>query len=132
MCFKQFLICVYYLFVNITRFDLYSVTLFCCFYGEIGENPQGKSIFPVCVCAVRVWLTCVFATKTMAVRIFQSGKTLGEYFSQLCTCFAWGATDSDKVSFSIDSCENYVVPRGVQQNPFSKHLLHAHPTAYIE
>jgi hypothetical protein len=31
---------------------------------------------------------------------------------------------------SIDSCENYVVPRGVQQNPFSKHLLDAHPTAY--
>jgi hypothetical protein len=31
---------------------------------------------------------------------------------------------------SIDSCENYVVPRGVQRNPFSKHLLDAHPTAY--
>jgi hypothetical protein len=32
---------------------------------------------------------------------------------------------------SIDSCENYVVPRGVQRNPFSKHLLDAHPTAYL-
>jgi hypothetical protein len=65
---------------------------------------------------------------------FVAGKyqTLEEYFSQLCTCFAWGATDSDKVSFylTIDSCENYVVPRGVQRNPFSKHLLDAHPTAY--
>jgi hypothetical protein len=23
------------------------------------------------------------------------------FFSQLCTCFAWGATDSDKVSFYL-------------------------------
>ena len=33
------------LFVNITRFDLYSVIFFVVFTGEIGENPQGKSIF---------------------------------------------------------------------------------------
>jgi hypothetical protein len=48
---------------------------------------------------------------------FEAGKyqTLEEYFSQLCTCFAWGATDSDKVSFYLYSCENYVVPRGVQR-----------------
>jgi hypothetical protein len=34
---------------------------------------------------------------------FEAGKyqTLEEYFSQLCTCFAWGATDSDKVSFYL-------------------------------
>ena len=72
---EQDLMCVY-LFVNVTRFDLYSVIIFCCFTEEIGENPQVKSIFRVCACAVRVWLTCacVFATKTMAVRIFRSGK----------------------------------------------------------
>ena len=39
MYFKQYLMCVY-LFVNITRFDLYSVILFCCFYG----GNRGKSI----------------------------------------------------------------------------------------
>jgi hypothetical protein len=35
--------------------------------------------------------------------IFVAAKyqTLDEYFSQLCTCFAWGATDSDKVSFYL-------------------------------
>ena len=47
MCFKQYLMCVC-LFVNVTRFDLYSVILFFVSTGEIGENPQGKSIFPVC------------------------------------------------------------------------------------
>ena len=34
---------------------------------------------------------------------FEAGKypALEEYFSQLCTCFAWRATDSDKVSFYL-------------------------------
>jgi hypothetical protein len=31
----------------------------------------------------------------------QKYRTLEEYFSQLCTCFAWGATDSDKVSYYL-------------------------------
>ena len=35
--YNQYLICVYS-FVNNTWFDLHSVILFCCFYGEIGEN----------------------------------------------------------------------------------------------
>jgi hypothetical protein len=54
MYFKQYLMCVH----------LFRV-VFVVFTGEIGENPQGKSISGV-------WLTCacVFATKTMAVRIF--------------------------------------------------------------
>ena len=34
-----------------------------------------------------------------------------------------------KRGLSIHSFENYVVPRGVQRNAFSKHLLDAHPTA---
>jgi hypothetical protein len=38
-------ICVYYLFVNITRFDLYSVILFCCFYGGNRGKPTGKIHF---------------------------------------------------------------------------------------
>jgi hypothetical protein len=61
---------------------------------------------------------------------FEAGKyqTLEEYFPQLCTCFAWGATDSDKVSFYLYSCENYVVPRGVQRIA----SLDAHPTAYYD
>jgi hypothetical protein len=41
MVFKQYLMCVY-LFVNITRFDLYSVILFCCFYGGNRGKPTGK------------------------------------------------------------------------------------------
>jgi hypothetical protein len=47
-CFKRYLICVYYLFVNITRFDdfdLYSVILFCCFYGGNRGKPTGKIHF---------------------------------------------------------------------------------------
>jgi hypothetical protein len=36
--------CVY-LFINITRFDLYSVILFCYFYGNRGK-PTGKIHFP--------------------------------------------------------------------------------------
>jgi hypothetical protein len=45
MYFKQYLICVY-LFVNITRFDLYFMILFCCFYGWNREKPTGKIHFP--------------------------------------------------------------------------------------
>jgi hypothetical protein len=47
-CFRQYLICVYYLFVNITRFvrfDLHSVILFCCFYGGNRVKPTGKTHF---------------------------------------------------------------------------------------
>jgi hypothetical protein len=42
--FKQYLMSVY-LFVNITRFDLYSVILFCCFYGGNRGKPAGKIHF---------------------------------------------------------------------------------------
>jgi hypothetical protein len=31
----------------------------------------------------------------------RENQTLEGFFSQLCTCFAWGATDSDKVSFYL-------------------------------
>jgi hypothetical protein len=31
----------------------------------------------------------------------QKYQTLEGFFSQLCTCFTWGATDSDKVSFYL-------------------------------
>jgi hypothetical protein len=94
-CFKQYLICVYYLFVNITKFDLYSVILFCCFYGGNRGKPTGKIHFPVCACAVRVWLkhACVFATKTMAVRIFRSGKisNFGGIFFPIVHLFRLGS-----------------------------------------
>jgi hypothetical protein len=95
-CFKQYLICVYYLFVNIIQ-GLISTPwfYFVVFTGEIGENPQGKSIFPVCACAVQVWLTsaCVFATKTMAVRIFRSGKisNFGGIFFPIVHLFRLGS-----------------------------------------
>jgi hypothetical protein len=55
-CFKKYLICVYYLFVNITRFDLYSVLLFCCFYGgNRGKPTPWKS---VCAC-VNITEICI-------------------------------------------------------------------------
>jgi hypothetical protein len=75
MYFKQYLMCVY-LFVNITRFDLCSVMLFCCFYWGNRGKPTGKIRFS----RLRVRsasladFACVFSTKTMAVRIFRSGK----------------------------------------------------------
>ena len=43
--FKQYLICVYYLFFNITRFNLYFVILFCGFYGGNLGKPTGKIQF---------------------------------------------------------------------------------------
>jgi hypothetical protein len=104
---------------------------FVVFMGEIGENPQGKSMFPVCACAVWVWLTCacVFANKTMAVRIFRSAKieNFGGIIFPMCTCFDWGATDSDKVVFIYwFMCKLRSYTRGATE----LHLLDAHPTAY--
>jgi hypothetical protein len=39
-------------------------------------------------------------SKQWRFEYFEAGKyqTLEGFFSQLCTCLAWGATDSDKVS----------------------------------
>ena len=60
------------------------------------KNPQGtESIFPACACAVRVRPTCacVFATKTMAVRIFRSGKisNFGGIFFPIVHLFRLGS-----------------------------------------
>jgi hypothetical protein len=46
---------------------------------------------------------CYQSTKQWRFEYFGERKyqTLEELFSQLCTCFAWGATDSDKVSFYL-------------------------------
>ena len=69
--------------------------------------------------------------KTMAVRIFRSAKIVnfGGLFFQIVHLFRLGSNGFLYSKFlSIDSCKNYVVPRGVQRNPFSKHLLDAHPT----
>jgi hypothetical protein len=125
-CFKRYLICVYYLFVNITRFDLYSVILFCLFLrGKSGkihrENPFFLSARAQCEFC---WNTHAYLLpKQWPFEYFVAEKyqTLEEYFSQLCTCFAWGATDSDKVSFYLRSST-----RGATE----LHLLDAHPTAY--
>jgi hypothetical protein len=74
--------------------------------------------FEACVLVVRV-RSASLAKLRMRICYQNNGEYFG-FFSQLCTCFAWGATYSDKVSFlSIYSCENYVVTRGVQRNPFS-------------
>jgi hypothetical protein len=84
MYFKQYLMRVY-IFVNITRFDLYSVILFCsrfcCFYGGNRGKPTGKIHFSRL--RVRVWLTCacVFATKTMAVRSGKIANFIGIIFA---------------------------------------------------
>ncbi len=48
------------------------------------------------------------------------------FFSQLCTSFACGEKDADKVNFlSIDSFENYLVQRGATE----LHVFGAYPTA---
>ena len=96
-----------YLFVNITNFELYSVSFICGFdIVNEGENPQGKSIFVICACAVGVWLmcACVFVTKTMEVRIFQSAKltNFGGIFFPIVHLFRLGSSGySNQVSFYL-------------------------------
>ncbi len=105
------------LFVNITMFDLYSVICFSCFYWENPSKTHKENPF-YCLRVrnrsfVGLRMRICYQNKYFEARKCQ---TLKGFFSQLCTCFAWGATDSDKVSFlSIDSCEIYVIP-GVQRN----------------
>jgi hypothetical protein len=90
---------VYYLFVNITRFDLYSVILFCCFYGEIGENHWGKPTGKIHFSCLRVRSASLadmrmrICYQTMAVRIFQSGKILnfGGIFFPIVHLFRLGS-----------------------------------------
>ncbi len=78
--------------------------------GKPFENPQGKSIFIVCACAIEVLLACacVFATKTMAVQIFRSMKSANLEGNSFPIVHLFrlgggggGATDSDKVSFYL-------------------------------
>jgi hypothetical protein len=96
MCFKQYLMRVYLYslilqgLISIPRF------YFVVFIVEIGENPQGKFIFPVCLCVRNASLSeraCVFATKTMAVRIFRSAKisNLGGMFFPIVHLFRLGS-----------------------------------------
>ena len=96
----------------------YSILLFS--WGNRGK-PIGKTIFTICACALPVWLTCAcaLATKTMAVRIFRSGKitNFGGLFFQIVHLFRSGNNGFLWSKFlSIDSCKNYVVPREVQRN----------------
>ena len=70
-------------------------------------------------------------TKTVAIRIFRSARiaTFGGLFFPIVHLCRLGSNGFLLNRFlSIDSCKNYVVPRGVQRNSFSKHLLDAHPT----
>ena len=69
----------------------------------------------------------------MAVQIFRSTKmsNFGGIFFAIVHLFRLGGNGFGYSKFlSIDSCEIYAVPRGVQRNLFSKHLFDAHPTAY--
>jgi hypothetical protein len=105
MYFKQYLMYVY-LFVNITRFDLYSVILFCCFYGENRGKPTGKIHFShlrvrsASVADLRLRI-CYQNNGGSNSSKRENSELLEGLFSQLCTCFACGATDSDKVSFYL-------------------------------
>jgi hypothetical protein len=81
------------------------VILFCCFYGGNRGKPTGKIHFSrlrVCSAEFR-YAHAYLLQKQWRFEYFEAGKypALEEYFSQLCTCFAWGATDSDKVSFYL-------------------------------
>jgi hypothetical protein len=70
------------------------------------------SVFPLrsmCVGCARAqcefdWVAHAYLlSKQLPFEYFEARKyqTLEGFFSQLCTCFAWGATDSDKVSFYL-------------------------------
>ena len=84
-------------------------------------KPAGKIHFSYCACAVWIWLTsaCVFVTKTMAVPIFPSAKlaNFGGIFFPIVHLFHLGSNGFWQSKFlCIDSCENYLVLRGVQRN----------------
>ena len=67
----------------------------------------------------------------MAVRIFRSGENSELWRAIFPNCAPVSLGEQRilvKQVFIYYSCKNYVVPRGVQRNPFSKHLLDAHPT----
>jgi hypothetical protein len=132
MYFKQYLMCVY-LFVNITRFDLYSVILFCCFYVGNRGKPTGRIHFSRLRSASLADLCmriCYQNNGGSNISKRENSKFIGIIFA-IVHLFRLGSNRFWQSKFlSIDSCENYVVPRGVQQNTFSKHLLGAHPTAY--
>jgi hypothetical protein len=97
-----------YLFVNTTRLDLYSVILFCCFY----EGNRGKPTEKIHFSRLRV---CGASLADLHMRICyqnnggsniskrQNSELWRDCFpvSFWCTCFAWGATDSEKVSFYL-------------------------------
>ena len=77
----------------------------------------------------------------MAIGIFQSAEiaNFGGIFLQLCTCFVWGATDSDKVSVYLfihvenmlfhEGCNGIcflsIIPRpiGILKTLFSRRFL---------
>ena len=63
--------------------------------------------------------------KTMAVRIFRSGEN-SELWRAIFPNCAPVSLGELRILVSIYSCKSYLVPRGVQLNPFSKHLLDAH------
>jgi hypothetical protein len=82
------------------------VILFCCFYGGKSWKPTGKihfSCLRVRSAGLADMRIRICLPKQWRFEYFEAGKyqTLEEYFAQLCTCFAWGATDSDKVSFYL-------------------------------
>jgi hypothetical protein len=92
-------VCVF--FINITRFDLYSVILF--FYrGNLGkpnwENPF--LLYARAQCEFGSHANAYLLPKQWRFEYFKARKyqTLEDSFSQLHPCFAWEATDSDKVS----------------------------------
>jgi N-acetylmuramoyl-L-alanine amidase CwlA len=105
MYFKHYLMSVY-LFVNITRFDLYSVILFCCFYGGNRGKPTGKIHFSrlrvrsASLANLRIRI-CYQNNGGSNISKRENSELWREYFPNFCTCFAWGATDSDKVSFYL-------------------------------
>ena len=109
--------CIYSLILQ--RFDLYSVILFCCFYGGNRGKPTGKIHFS----RLRV-RSASLAGLRMRIRYQNNGGSniskrdnseLWRDCFRNCAPVSLGEQRILMKFLSIDSCENYVVTRGVQR-----------------
>ena len=97
--------CIYSLILQ--RFDLYSVILFCCFYGGNRGKPTGKIHFSrlrvrsASLANLRMRI-CYQNNGGSNISKRENSELWRDYFRNCApVSLAWGATDSDKVSFYL-------------------------------
>jgi hypothetical protein len=121
-----------YLIVNITRFDLYSVILYCCFSGGNRGKPRGKIHFSrlrvrsASLADLRMRI-CYQSNGGSNISKRENSELYRDYFRN-CAPVSLG---EQRILIKQVFIYWFMWKRGVQRNPFSKHLLDAHPTAYI-